>query len=109
MPHGVPSSLALRASRRPTVGLLTTGFAYGPERRLFDGMQAAARAMDVNLVCFHGKRLNARDPADRRANLLYRLVDRRNCDALVVWAGALGEYISQAELREFCLGSAFPW
>src|SRR5450432_4296993 len=44
------------SGRKYRVGLLTTGFAYGPERRLFEGMLAAARARDVNLLCFHGRR-----------------------------------------------------
>jgi DNA-binding LacI/PurR family transcriptional regulator/signal transduction histidine kinase len=90
------------------VGLLTTGFAYGPERRLFEGMLAAARARDVSLLCFHGRRLNSPILADRSANVLYGLVDRQCCDGLVVWSGALGEHVSTEELRSFCLRFALP-
>jgi DNA-binding LacI/PurR family transcriptional regulator/two-component sensor histidine kinase len=90
------------------VGLLTTGFAYGPERRLFEGMLAASRARGVNLLAFQGRRLNSPILADRNANLVYDLVDRRCCDGLVVWSGALGEHVSVEQLRDFCLGFALP-
>ena len=94
--------------RRYRVGLLTTGFAYGPERRLFEGMLAAARARDVNLLSFHGRRLESPVAADRSANVLYGLVDRQCCDGLVIWSGALGEYVSIEDFRSFCLRFAMP-
>ncbi|HKQ69548.1 MAG TPA: substrate-binding domain-containing protein [Polyangiaceae bacterium] len=96
------------AGRRHTIGLLTTGFAYGPERRLLEGMLAATQGHRVNLLSFHGCRLNSPAPADRRANVIYDLIDRHNCDALAVWSGALGEFVTADEFHRFCSRSGLP-
>ena len=87
--------------RRATIGLLTSGFAYGPERRLFEGMQAAAREHDVNLLCFHGRQLDSPRDQDRHVNVIYDLIAPSNCDALVIWSGCLGQYISTEAMRRF--------
>src|SRR6185295_10134849 len=71
-------------------------------------MFAAVRDRDVNLICFHGRRLNSPVLADRSANALYGLVDRQCVDGLVIWSGALGEHVSIEELRSFCLRFGLP-
>ena len=89
------------------MGLLTTGFAYGPERRLFEGMLAAARARDVNLLSFHGRRLESPVAADRSATCSTAWSIGSAVTGWYVVGGAWRIRLIE-DLRSFCLRFAMP-
>jgi PAS domain S-box-containing protein len=86
---------------RPTLGLLMRDTAASWELSQWKGVVDAARERDVNLICFPGR--NLREPGSfyAQANVLYDLCAEKT-DGLIIFTGALGQYVNQEELEEFC-------
>lgn len=105
MPTEKTLTLASPLSHRPTLGLLTTGFWHSLSFELWRGVYDAAKAHDVHLICFPGNELKSKvkqEESPENANVLYDLVGAQRLDGLLIWAGALGNFVPVAELEEFC-------
>ncbi len=74
---------------RPTLGLLTYGLVDTISEAMWRGAEEAARAHDVNLVCFSGGTLRDFTGATVSANVLYDFVSAERVDGLVIWVGLL--------------------
>jgi len=86
---------------RPTLGLLMRDTAASWELSQWKGVVDAARERDVNLICFPGRNLREPGSFHAQANVLYDLCAEKT-DGLIIFTGALGQYVNQEELEEFC-------
>ncbi len=87
---------------RPTIGLLIGRLgAQRYQAHVWPGIADAARAHDVNLICFVGRPLQSPNEFDAQRNVAYDLVSAENADGLVLMSGTLGHYIGPAQLKDF--------
>ncbi len=90
---GRPSSGSERGSApSPTIGFLTHYFSRDHiSVSIWRGITDQAREENVNLICFPGNAPYSPTDFDAQANVIYKLVDHRNLDGLLVWgSGMLG-------------------
>ncbi len=95
---------------RPTIGLMSSVMLrHFP---LWLGVLDAAKAYDVNVVCFIGGSIPAAGqlqvryflPDEFRSTILYDLADVERLDGLVTWAGSgagLGMHVNAEEMYQF--------
>lgn len=98
---GKAGSARLRGSR-PTIGLFIGRL--GEQRyqaHVWPGVADAARARDVNLVCFVGGPLRSPEEFDAQRNVIYDLAGPENVDGLLVMSGSLGQFIGAEQLAQF--------
>jgi signal transduction histidine kinase/DNA-binding LacI/PurR family transcriptional regulator/AraC-like DNA-binding protein len=86
---------------RPTLGFLSANIHVGASRVLWSGILDAAKATDVNLICFPGGRLHAAESAEAMRNIIYRQIDPGQLEGLIVWTSALAGSASAQELDDF--------
>jgi GAF domain-containing protein/DNA-binding LacI/PurR family transcriptional regulator len=91
-----------RRKRRPTIGFLLVSTTRTWELLQWWGVTDAARERDVNLVCFLGRELRSPVGFDAQANILYDLVNPEQLDGLVLWAAGFDNYVTPAQMVEFC-------
>ena len=76
-------------TERPTIGLFTYGLMDTLTQAVWLGMEDAAHAHDVNLICCSGGTLRDSTGETTAANVLYDLVGAERLDGLVIWSGVL--------------------
>jgi DNA-binding LacI/PurR family transcriptional regulator len=86
---------------RPTIGLFTNHLVE-LHQKVWLGAMDAARAQQVNLICFVGKELERPDNFLAQANAIYDLVSPEHIDGLIIWTAALQQFIDQPQLDAFC-------
>ncbi|MGE5607477.1 MAG: ATP-binding protein [Bacteroidota bacterium] len=86
--------------KRPTIGLLFRSFWHTNINR-WDGALKAAQDLDVNLITYIGGLLNSPEGYESQSNVLYKMVDRDNIDALIIWPLTIGTYITKEEMEAF--------
>jgi GAF domain-containing protein/DNA-binding LacI/PurR family transcriptional regulator len=91
-----------RRKRRPTIGFLLVSTTRTWELLQWWGVTDAARERDVNLVCFLGRELHSPVGFDAQANVLYDLVNPEQLDGLILWAAGFDNFVTQAQMIEFC-------
>jgi DNA-binding LacI/PurR family transcriptional regulator/signal transduction histidine kinase len=91
-----------------TIGLLTTGFAEGLEKELFEGVAQAAEELGANLTLVAGGRLGSPHGHEASANILYDLVTRERIDGILIRAGAIGIFSGLDPMKELCLRFGVP-
>jgi PAS domain S-box-containing protein len=89
-----------RPGSRPTIGLLIPDVATRWGQLMWQGVEDASRARDVNLICFPGRGLSDTVGYNVQANVLYDMADAETLDGLVV-EGGLGRYIGRENLEAF--------
>jgi PAS domain S-box-containing protein len=91
-----------RRKGRPTIGFLLVSTTRTWELLQWWGVTDAARERDVNLICFLGRELHSPIGFDAQANVLYDLVNPEQLDGLVLWAAGFDNFVTQAQMVEFC-------
>ena len=101
-------STALR-NNKLTIGLLTSTLEEENGNNLWSGIADMAERKGVNLICFVGDPLKAhkdfkehKEVFRNQANILYELINTKRIDALILWGGALSNYIGIEAYTEFC-------
>ncbi len=88
---------------RPTLALLTTDMWHSLSAELWRGVRDFALANDLNLICFAGGEIGTHHTeSSELANVLYDLVSAERVQGLAIWTGALGNFLRDDELRDFC-------
>ncbi len=91
------------ALARPTIGLLIDQVVGGAQSgRFWSGVADVATARNANVLCFAGRRLKDPDEFNAQANVVYELVDEERLDGVIIWASAVGGYLTANEIRCFC-------
>jgi DNA-binding LacI/PurR family transcriptional regulator len=86
---------------RPTIGLLVHRITDEHGSALWNGIMAAARALDANVICFQGNNLGATNGFLGQGNTIYQLASADNVDGLVFSSATLATYIDVDEMRRF--------
>ncbi|MBN2353133.1 MAG: substrate-binding domain-containing protein [Spirochaetales bacterium] len=99
------SGPARERAASPTIGFLTHYFSRDHiSLHIWMGITDQAREENVNLICFPGNAPHSRTDFDAQANIIYKLIDRRNLDGLLLWgSGMLGA--TSAENLKFLVDS----
>jgi PAS domain S-box-containing protein len=97
-----PKNKAPENQNQQTIGLLIVNTVEPWQQLQWSGVSDAARQRNVNLFCFPGGVLHSPYGFDAQRNMLYDLVNARQIDGLILWAGDLDEYVDQKELEDFC-------
>src|SRR5512143_1700515 len=87
---------------RPTIGLLIANVARPWELPQWQGVVDAARERGANLICVRGGELRTPSIFEAQANVLYDLVSGQQLHGLVLWTAGFDNYVSPAEVAEFC-------
>ncbi|MBN1217992.1 MAG: substrate-binding domain-containing protein [Anaerolineae bacterium] len=97
-----------RQNKRPTIGFLIVNTTRGWEQLQWLGVVDAARAQDVNLICFPGGELRGPYGFTAQANVLYNLVSAERVDGIVLWQAGFDNYVNADEVAEFCAQYQLP-
>src|SRR5580692_6794704 len=93
----------------PTVGLLVDCIEDGYQWPILRGAADAARDAGAQLLCFAGGALGAPEGQGGERNVVFGMATPASVDALVVFAGAIGNRAAPARLLEhFAGGRAVP-
>jgi diguanylate cyclase (GGDEF)-like protein len=90
------------AKRRGRIGFLVDSVEGSYQSSVLSGVLDAARAAEVDVLCFCGGVLAAPDDRADQRNSVYQLVDSYSVDGVVVMAGAIGNVVGVAEVGAFC-------
>jgi DNA-binding LacI/PurR family transcriptional regulator len=71
---------------RPTVGFLTATRGNFFHHLIWRGVADAARAHNVNAICFEGNFVDDPEGFYAQANILYDLIDVEQLDGLLIWS-----------------------
>ncbi|NHZ72523.1 MAG: substrate-binding domain-containing protein, partial [Aquificales bacterium] len=93
---------AKNSGDRIIIGLITSQIHPFACQAEWQGMAAAAREMDVNLVIYPGSALDSPHFFEKQDNLIYETVlQPALLDGLVIWTGVVDWFVSEKELRGF--------
>jgi len=88
-------------ANRPTLGFLFASLHTGASLVIWPSLLDAAERHDVNLICFPGGRLQARDSFEIQRNAIFDLASNKCLDGLITWSSSLGGVLGPAEIRDF--------
>lgn len=102
MPSSKPET---SAGKRLTVGFLINQLDGRYQSPLWHGVADLAEQNNVNLIIFVGKSLRSAemsgDSDEAKHNLVYRLIDQKRLDGLIVTSGSLANFTGREELMRF--------
>ena len=85
-----------------TIGVLASTLLDENGRDLWYGLVDSAKERKYNTFYFAGGWLKDPYGFNSQSNIIYDLIDRQNVDGLIIWTSALGRFISEEELQQFC-------
>lgn len=88
-------------SKRHLIGLLTNDLVGTYQYSFWEGMKAAAREEDCDLVSFNGGELGSRNPSKSMRNSVFQFVNQTHPDALVLLAPAVVNSSGFSQLESF--------
>lgn len=88
-----------RSRTRRTIGLITDWIDDQYQLDILNGINDLAKERDVNLLCFEGGALNAKNSWEARGNIVYELAGTENVDGLII--GSLGSFANIQEIIRF--------
>lgn len=100
----------MKDSNRLTIGFMIHHLDNDYSKALLKGAITAAEECNVNLVIFPGRSLNCQLDDSRNTvfeyqyNTIYSYADKESLDALIISAGTVGQFISNAEFKAFLDG-----
>lgn len=87
------------AHSRPTIGLITDWIDDQYQLDILNGINDLAKERDVNLLCFEGGALHAKNTLEARGNIVYQFASSENVDGLII--GSLGIFANIDEIIQF--------
>lgn len=92
-----------------TIGYLTKSVSDEFGLPMWKSIAKTAKKMKFNMLTFRGGALNSPLGFEAQGNIIYKLVDEKNIDGLIIWSGILSHYVGQEEIEKFCKQfSSFP-
>lgn len=97
----------MKDSNRLTIGFMIHHLDNDYSKALLKGAITAAEECNVNLVIFPGRSLNCQLDDNRNTvfeyqyNTIYSYANKESLDALIISAGTVGQFISNAEFKAF--------
>lgn len=86
-----------------TIGVLASTLLDENGRDLWYGLvDSPPKERRFNLFYFAGGWLKDPYGFNSQSNIIYELIDEQNVDGLIIWTSALGRFISDEELQQFC-------
>ena len=89
-------------SKRPTIAYFTSELEGDYASILTKGVIDVAEENDLNLIIFPGKALQAPYDYQYQNNVIYDLAGCENMDALIISPAVFSNYITNAEVMQFC-------
>ena len=89
--------------RSRTLALLTTGAIDPNNRAIWTGVAAACHNAGINLVCYPGRLVNSPVEFEAQRNVIYKMVDRRVIDGIVMMGG-LNAWVDTVTTYNFLRG-----
>jgi DNA-binding LacI/PurR family transcriptional regulator len=90
------------STQRTNIGVFVDTLDQDYQQQVVLGIDAEARALDLDVTCFVGGQLNAPDAFQAQLNSAYALCAADRVDALVVLSGTLSNYSGMESLSQFC-------
>lgn len=88
--------------QRTTIGVFVDTLDQDYQQQVVLGIDAEAKALDLDVVCFVGGSLYGPGDYDVALNAAYDLCDAGRIDGLVVLSGTLANYSGMASLSAYC-------
>jgi signal transduction histidine kinase/DNA-binding LacI/PurR family transcriptional regulator len=90
-----------KGNARPTIGLFIAEIHRPYNIQQWRGISDGARRRGIDLMCFPGGLLRARNEDDAQANILYELASDERLDGLVIWTAGFDSYLTPSEVEAF--------
>ncbi|MBN1411059.1 MAG: substrate-binding domain-containing protein [Spirochaetales bacterium] len=87
---------------RKTIGFLINQLTDRYQALIWPGIVDVVRENGMNLIIFVGKSLKTPYMFENEHTVIYNLVTPEIIDGLIILSGAIGNFVSHDELREFC-------
>ncbi len=88
--------------KRKTIGYLIKHLHHRYQSMILPGIMDEAVKRDYNTIGFVGKSINSPSLFENQENVIYELAGKKNIDGLIIFSGAIGNYITVEELKSFC-------
>lgn len=86
---------------RKKIGIVVDNL-YNYQWSILEGVFLAGENYNLDILCFTGKHLNTPNENDKKGNLIYNLISKKNVDGLIIFSSAICPYITHNELVNFC-------
>jgi phosphoserine phosphatase RsbU/P len=100
--HRFRSLKPLSRSARPRIGVLLSDLVDEYQAAVLQGARDAALIRGAHILCFVGGELDSDGPNEPQRNRIFQFVGTENIDALLVFAGAVGNRCGFEVLARFC-------
>ncbi|NLY75051.1 MAG: substrate-binding domain-containing protein, partial [Firmicutes bacterium] len=90
------------SQKRYTIGVLASTLLNENGRELWYGLVDLPKERGFNTIYFAGGWLNDPNDFDSQSNIVYDLIDEKKVDGLIIWTSALGRFVSNDEVQQFC-------
>jgi diguanylate cyclase (GGDEF)-like protein len=84
------------------IGVQTARLEYGYGVKLWQGAIARAEELDIDVILFPGRNLEAPHGFDYQYNRVFALMTKENLDALVLATTLVSNYVDEPALLNFC-------
>jgi DNA-binding LacI/PurR family transcriptional regulator len=89
-------------NQRTVIGVFVDTLDQDYQQQIVLGIDAEARSLDLDVICFAGGALHAPDALQRASNAAYELCSSERIDALIVLSGTLANYSGMEALSQYC-------
>ena len=92
----------IRPKEKYTIGMLASTLLDENGRDLWYGLVDLPKERGFNTLYYAGGWLKDPHGYNSQSNIIYDLIDQQNVDGLIIWTSALGRFISDAAIQQFC-------
>ena len=89
-------------NQRSNIGVFVDTLDQDYQQQILAGVDAEARALDLDVTCFAGGVFGAPDGTHVQSNSAYDLCSEQRMDALIVLSGTLSNYSGMESLSQYC-------
>ena len=89
-------------NQRTNIGVFVDTLDQDYQQQIVLGIDAEAKALELDVTCFAGGALEAPDPVQQQANAAYALCSRDHIDGLIVLSGTLANFSGMEALGRHC-------
>jgi diguanylate cyclase (GGDEF)-like protein len=83
------------------IGVLIDNLEGGYQSKILSGILTQSEKSNINLFIYPGKFLHSHYEFDYQYNFIFNLIDKNKIDGLIVFAGAIGNFLTQEELEDY--------